>query len=88
MMKLEELRGRYVDNHGNDLMIGGLDSYIKPERFAAMVKGRNFQEPSSYDIHDETMIDDVRRHLESDRMVVVAAWTRDGRTDVYVEGDF
>lgn len=88
MGKLEELRGRYVDRDGVDLLVGGLDSYIKPAKFADMAKTNNFRDPRSFPIHDEAMIEEVRLHLEQDRMVIVAAWTQEGRTDVYVEGDF
>jgi hypothetical protein len=83
--KLEELHDRYIGNDGTPLLLGGLDSYIYQEKFAGIAKQYGFPKYKSYDIADKSILDEVKRRLEGGQTVIVIAWTKEDRMDVYVE---
>jgi len=85
MQKLEDMRGQYLDESGNDLLMGGLDSYIHPEKVVAIAEKYNWAKHKSFHIDDEAMLAEVKKHLEGDRMVAVVAWTKEERVDIYLE---
>jgi hypothetical protein len=86
MKELEELRKRYRDRDGNELLGIGLDSYIHPEKLAAIAHKYNYIMHSSFLIDDEGLIREVRDNLENNQEVIVAAWTGDEEhVDLYLK---
>jgi hypothetical protein len=82
---LEEMHDRYVGNNGIPLLLGGLDSYIYQEKFAGIAEQYRFPKYRSYDIADRTVLNEVKPRLEAGQTVIVIAWTKENRIDVYVE---
>jgi len=86
MKALEELRKRYRDREGNELFGIGLDSYIHPERLAAIAQKYNYIKHRSFLIDDEGLIREVRDNLETKQEVIVAAFTGDEEhVDLYLK---
>lgn len=85
MNSLEEMHDRYIGSDGSPLLRGGFDSYIYPERFAGIAEKYGYPKYRSYDIADSSILSEVRRRLESRQTVIVAAWTKENRIDVYAE---
>jgi hypothetical protein len=85
MNTLEEYRKQYKDSEGIELLIGGLDSYIYPEKMEALAVKYKFKRHKSFDIDDMEVLDEVRHYLENNRMVAVAAYTVEKRIDLFLE---
>lgn len=88
MNQLEAMHKRYRDSNGKNLLMGGLDSYIYPERFAELARKYNFAKYKSFGIDDESLLDEVRHYLENNKMVVIAAWGKEERVDMYLEPSY
>jgi hypothetical protein len=82
---LEEMHDRYIGNGGIPLLLGGLDSYIYQEKFAGIAEQYRFPKYKSYDIADTAILNEVKHRLEDGQTVIVIAWTKENRIDVYVE---
>lgn len=82
---LEEMHDRYIGNNGIPLLLGGLDSYIYQEKFAGIAEQYRFPKYRSYDIADRAVLNEVKYRLEAGQTVIVIAWTKENRIDVYVE---
>lgn len=82
---LEEMHDRYIGNDGTPLLLGGLDSYIYQEKFAGIAEQYRFPKYKSYDIADKAILNEVKHRLEDGQTVIVIAWTKENRIDVYVE---
>jgi hypothetical protein len=82
---LEEMHDRYIGNNGVPLLLGGLDSYIYQEKFAGIAEQYRFPKYKSYDIADKAILNEVKQRLEDGQTVIVIAWTKENRIDVYVE---
>jgi hypothetical protein len=85
MDALEDLRTQYIDSSGDSLLTGGLDSYIYTEKFAAMAEKYHFRKDRTFAIDDFNVIAEVKRYLDMGQMVIVAAWGKEERVDVYVQ---
>lgn len=85
MKQLEEFRKRYIDPDGIELLVGGLDSYISPDKIAAIAAKYDFVKHKSFGIDDGAMLQEVQRYLQNNRMVAVAAWEKEKRVDIYLE---
>src|SRR2546423_2026196 len=90
MKKLEALNKRGLsDSNGNDLLIGGTDSYIHPEKFAALAEKNKFRLYKSFPVDDERMIDEAKHIIERGKMVIVAAYTgKEDRIDLFLEPEY
>jgi hypothetical protein len=85
MDELEGLSKQYINSSGNSLLTGGLDSYVYTEKLAAMAEKYRFIKHKSFAIDDFSVTSDVKRYLDMGRMVIVAAWGKEERIDVYLE---
>jgi len=85
MDELERLSKQYINSRGNSLLTGGLDSYVYTEKLAAMAEKYSFIKHKSFAIDDFNVISEVKHYLELGRMVIVAAWGKEERIDVYLE---
>ena len=85
MRKLEELQHQYKDDQGHELLTGGYDSYIYPDKYFEMAKEHHFVKGESFHIEDENVIQTIIDYISNDRMVIVAAWTSKNQIDLYLE---
>jgi hypothetical protein len=85
MQKLSDLKGKYIDADGNDLFVGGTGSYIKPQEYAELARKHHFELYKSFPIDDQTIIEEVAKYLQKNRMVLIVAWTEEKRIDLYLE---
>jgi hypothetical protein len=83
--KLEQYRENYTDRDGVELLVGGLYSYIYPEKYKAIAEKHNYKKYKSYNLSDTQVLYDVKRFIENNTMTVVAAFTEDKRIDVWTE---
>src|ERR1017187_2196668 len=83
MNRLEELRKRHRDAEGVELLVGGRDSYIYPEKFVAIAQKHGFPKYKTFSADDEAVVSEVEGFLEMDTMVVVAAYKE--TIDIYLE---
>lgn len=90
MKKLEALNKKGIsDSNGNELLIGGTDSYIHPEKFASLAEKNRFRLYKSFPVDDERMVDEAQRIIESGKMVIVAAYTgKEDRIDLFLEPEY
>jgi hypothetical protein len=86
MDALEGLRKRYRDDEGRDLLTGGLDSWIYPEKYVAMAQKYGFAKHKTFSASDHSLITEVESFLKRNKIVVVAAWEE--RVEVYLEPDY
>jgi len=80
---LERLRKRYHDDQGRELLTGGLDSWIYPEKYVDMAQKYGFAKHKTFDRCDETLLTEVEAFLKRNKMVIVAAWEE--KAEVYLE---
>jgi hypothetical protein len=85
MDDLEALRKQYMDSSGDSLLTGGLDSYIYTEKLAAMAEKYSFRKHKSFALDDFDVITEVKRYLDMGHMVIVAAWGKEERIDIYLQ---
>ena len=85
MDDLERLRKQYMNSSGDSLLTGGLDSYIYTEKLAAMAEKYSFRKYKSFAIDNFDVIAEVKRYLDMGQMVIVAAWGKEERIDVYLQ---
>lgn len=85
MDMLEKFSETYKDKDGHSLLVGGLHSYIYPEKFQGIAEKHHFRKHKSFHISDKSILDEVERHITDGRMVAVAAWTKEDRIDVWLE---
>lgn len=50
MARLEEFKNRYLDKDGHHLLIGGLDSYLTPDKYSALAEKYHFVKYKSFHI--------------------------------------
>jgi hypothetical protein len=82
---LEKLRKRYHDDEGRELLTGGLDSWIYPEKFMGIAQKYGFVKHKTFKTRDDDLITEVEGFLKRNKMVIVAAWEE--TADVYLEPD-
>src|ERR1051325_5177010 len=85
MDDLERLRKQYMNSSGDSLLTGGLDSYIYTEKLAAMAEKYSFRKYKSFAIDNFDVIAEVKRYLDMGQMVIVAAYGKEERIDVYLQ---
>lgn len=85
MDELERLRREYIRGDGDSLLTGGLDSYVYTEKLAAMAQKYSFTRYQSFAIDDFSVVPTVKRQLDLGKMVIVAAWGKEDRIDVFLE---
>lgn len=85
MDMLEKFKNKYQDSNGNSFLGGGYDSYIVPENFENFAKKHSFIKHKAFDISDEQILDEVKRYLQKRKMVVIAAWTKEERIDMWLQ---
>ncbi len=86
MDALENLRKRYHDDEGRELLTGGLDSWIYPEKYVAMAQKYGFVKHRTFSARDDSLIAEVESFLQRNKMVIVAAWEE--RAEVYLEPNY
>jgi len=86
MDALEKLRKRYYDDEGRELLTGGLDSWIYPEKYVSMAQKYGFIKHKTFNARDDTLITEVEGFLKRNKMVIVAAWEE--RAEVYLEPNY
>jgi hypothetical protein len=84
MNSLEEIHDHYLSSDGNPYLYGGFDSYIYPEKFVGLAEKFGYSKFASYDIADTSVLGTVRRFVDNREIVLVSAWTKEDRIDVYV----
>ncbi len=85
MGMLEKFSKTYKDNDGHSLLVGGLHSYIYPEKYQGIADKHQFEKYKSFHISDKSILDEVRKYISAGRMVAVAAWTKEDKIDVWLE---
>lgn len=84
MKQLEGLKFEsFAKDENGELFHGGYLSYVSPETMAILGRDLLDVTQKSFAIDDEEMLSEVRNSLEQHRMVVVAAWSKENRVDVY-----
>lgn len=86
MDALENLRKRYHDDEGRELLTGGLDSWIYPDKYVAMAQKYGFIKHKTFSARDDSLIAEVESFLQRNKMVIVAAWEE--RAEVYLEPNY
>ena len=86
MDRLEKLRRLYHDDQGRELLTGGLDSWIYPEKYVGMAQKYQFLKHKTFSTRDDTLVTEVESYLKRNKMVIVAAWKENA--EVYVEPDY
>ena len=85
MDMLEKFNKTYKNRDGHSYLVGGLDSYIYPEKLQEIAEKYHFQKHKSFHISDKSILDEVKRYVSGNRMVVVIAWTKEDRIDVWLD---
>ena len=84
MGMLEKFRKTYKHTDGNDLLIGGLDSYISPQGIQDLAEEHNFQKHKNFHIADRSVLSEVEKYLSDNWVVAIAAWSQKKRIDVWL----
>lgn len=86
MNGLEKLRKLYHDDEGRELLTGGRDSWIYPEKYVAMAQKYGFVKHRTFSARDTALVTEVEGFLKRNKMVVVAAWEESA--EVYLEPSY
>lgn len=85
MDMLERFKRDYKDSEGHSLLIGGLDSYIYPDKIQNIAQKYDFIKHKSFHIADQQLLDEVKLQIEKNRMVAIVAWTKENSVDMWLE---
>lgn len=85
MDELDKIKKAYHDIDNNPLLIGGTNSYIHPDKYFEMAERNNLELYKSFNIADDSIIEEVKYFVKRDRMVLIVGWTDKEQTDMYLE---
>ena len=85
MRRLEEIHNSFRDSDGHQLLLGGYDSYIYPEKILGVAVKANFSLYKSFQHDDENIISEIMTFINKDRVVAIVADTKTGIIEMYLE---
>jgi len=85
MNTLDKFSKIYKNSDGVSLLVGGSESYIFPEKFQGLADKFHFERYKSFHISDRSILNEVKKYISTDRMVIVVAWTKQDKIDVWLQ---